>query len=149
MSGRAMLRHALLAGVLGAAGMLPATPARAAELRVALEGLDPQARGRTVVWLYADAAGWARQAPPLRKAQAALAAGGRAQVRFAELPPGDYALFAMQDLDGNGTFDSGPLGIPRDRYGFSRNPRVFRRPGWGQIRFSVPAAGTALTIRMK
>jgi uncharacterized protein (DUF2141 family) len=44
-------------------------------------------------------------------------------VHFKDLPPGEYAAVAFQDVNGNGKLDKNFLGIPREPYGFSNSAR--------------------------
>ena len=41
-----------------------------------------------------------------------------------DLPPGDYALSIFLDENGNNILDKNFLGIPKERFGFSNNPRI-------------------------
>lgn len=34
-------------------------------------------------------------------------------------------------------------------YGFSNNPRLFKRPGFRQIAFDLPEQGTTIRVRMR
>ncbi len=68
------------------------------------------------------------------------AAAGR--VSFEGLPSGDYAVAVIHDENGNHRLDTF-AGIPREGFGFSRNPRVgFGPPRFAAARFSV-AGGAA------
>ena len=42
--------------------------------------------------------------------------------------PGDYAVAVFHDANGDGTLNVNLLGIPREGFGFSRNPRISMRP---------------------
>ena len=44
-------------------------------------------------------------------------------VHFKDLPPGEYAAVAFQDVNGNGILDKNFLGIPKEPYGFSNGAR--------------------------
>lgn len=48
-------------------------------------------------------------------------ARGEAKAHFADLAAGSYAIGVFHDANGNGKLDTF-LGIPREGYGFSRNP---------------------------
>lgn len=86
---------------------------------------DPQARTRTV---------------PAREA---------ALVRFEGLAPGEYALALFHDENANKKLDTF-LGIPREGFGFSRNPAVrFGPPAFRQAAFSVGGGIARLTVRMQ
>ena len=141
MSWRARAVGLVLLALAGAAG--------ATGLAVEVERVDPAGRGRLAVWLYASAEEWDAPARPPR-AQARHAGGARqARFVFDNLPPGEYAVMVLHDLDGNGRFDRNALGIPRDGYGFSNNPLVVARPGFARVRFTVPPAGTTVKVRMR
>jgi uncharacterized protein (DUF2141 family) len=44
-------------------------------------------------------------------------------VYFKDLPPGEYAAVAFQDVNGNGILDKNFLGIPKEPFGFSNGAR--------------------------
>jgi uncharacterized protein (DUF2141 family) len=46
-----------------------------------------------------------------------------AQIKL-DLPAGDYAISIFLDKNGNGKLDKNFLGIPTERFGFSKNPRI-------------------------
>src|SRR5262245_61492436 len=50
-----------------------------------------------------------------------------AQVTFKDLPQGTYAVSALHDENGNGKMDKNFLGIPKEGYGASNNPKKKRR----------------------
>jgi uncharacterized protein (DUF2141 family) len=41
-----------------------------------------------------------------------------------DLPPGDYAISTFLDANKNGKLDTNILGIPKELFGFSNNPRI-------------------------
>jgi uncharacterized protein (DUF2141 family) len=68
-------------------------------------------------------------------------------IRIPGLAAGDYAIAIYHDRNGNQKLDSNLLGIPKEPYGFSGSGRNLTGPAtWEQARFSLPAAGGALTI---
>lgn len=70
-------------------------------------------------------------------------------LRFDGVPQGAYAISAMHDENGNGRLDTF-LGIPREGFGFSRNPRVtFGPPRFEQVRFGVQPGPNAQRIRFQ
>jgi uncharacterized protein (DUF2141 family) len=54
-------------------------------------------------------------------------AGGYRDLQFGALPPGRYALSVIHDENGNGKLDTF-LAIPREGFGFSRNPKIRMGP---------------------
>jgi uncharacterized protein (DUF2141 family) len=53
-------------------------------------------------------------------------AAGQALLDFGMHPPGDYAVVAIYDQDSDGELDTGFLGIPKEKVGFSNN-------AWGRF----------------
>lgn len=136
------------AAVLALVLACSAPAARAAELVVDIDGIGTQ-RGRLSVFLYDSEAAWQRQDAPLARQRVQPDGTDRLQVRFDGLAPGRYGVMVLHDTDGNGRFDVGLLGIPKDDYGFSNNPLVFRKPDFGQVGFVLPEAGRRIRVRMK
>ena len=68
---------------------------------------------------------------------------------FSGLPAGSYALSAFHDENGNGRLDTF-AGIPREGFGFSRNPGIrFGPPSFAQARFTLEAGAAGQNVRMK
>ncbi len=51
-------------------------------------------------------------------------AGQREISTDVDLPAGEYAISVFLDENNNGKLDQNMLGIPRERFGFSNNPRI-------------------------
>ena len=128
--------------------MLLAGPVRATELTIDIEDIGAQS-GRLTVFVYDSAEAWKGKRDVLRMQRAQPDGSDRLQVRFDGLRAGRYGVMVLHDKDGNRKFDVGPLGIPRDDYGFSNNPVVFARPGFERIAFDLPVAGKRITVRMR
>ena len=63
--------------------------------------------------------------------------------------PGDYAVAIYHDKNNNKKFDKNFLGIPRERFGMSNNPKFgLKSPEYEEAVFSVPASGTEINITM-
>lgn len=64
--------------------------------------------------------------------------------------PGDYAVAFYHDKNNNKKFDKNFLGIPKERFGMSNNPRFgARAPKYEQAVFTVPATGADLRIKLR
>ncbi len=72
-----------------------------------------------------------------------------APVRITGLAPGGYAVAIFHDENRNEKLDV-MLGIPREGFGFSRNPVVrFGAPKFRQVRIDLGAGFTRETVRMQ
>ena len=68
---------------------------------------------------------------------------------FKNVEPGDYAFQVMHDENGNGKFDVSKMGLPVEKWGMSRNPKVrFRPPGWDATRFTVAKSGEEVRLEI-
>lgn len=78
-----------------------------------------------------------------------VAAGAASDLRFAGLPTGDYAIALVHDENGNNKLDT-VMGIPREGFGFSRNPTIrFGPPKFDAARFAVVSGATIESVRVK
>jgi uncharacterized protein (DUF2141 family) len=70
-------------------------------------------------------------------------------IRITGLAPGGYALAVFHDENRNRKLDM-MIGIPREGFGFSRNPAVrFGAPKFRQVRIDLRAGFTRETVRMQ
>jgi uncharacterized protein (DUF2141 family) len=64
--------------------------------------------------------------------------------------PGLYALVLYHDANSNGKIDRNLLGIPKEGFGFSNNPRIlFSAPSLKSVQLQVNAPGLPTRIRMR
>lgn len=74
---------------------------------------------------------------PVRGAMVDVA-GGERIARFEGLAPGDYALRAFHDVNGDGEMNTNPFGMPTEPYVFSNNAVGNMGPAsWERARFTV------------
>ena len=72
-----------------------------------------------------------------------------AAITFRALPRGDYALAVIHDENGNNKLDT-IAGIPREGFGFSRNPPIlFGPPRFTAARFPLTGDAETQQVRMK
>lgn len=65
------------------------------------------------------------------------------------LPTGTYAIVLFQDLNGNGTLDTGNYGIPQEPTGFSNDAEgVMGPPSFGQCCFTL-RQDTTVVVHLK
>ena len=118
-----------------------------ASLTVSVAGLRNQ-RGQVHICLTANA----RAFPDCSKDAAAFKRTVRAadagSISFTAIAPGTYALSLIHDENGNGKLDT-TLAIPREGFGFSRNPRIaFGPPKFAAAAFAL-TGHVSQTVKMK
>lgn len=78
-----------------------------------------------------------------------VAANGLRDLHFEGLPAGSYAIALIHDENGNNRLDT-VLGVPREGFGFSRNPAVrFGPPSFESAQFAVFSGTVDETVRVK
>jgi uncharacterized protein (DUF2141 family) len=114
------------------------------EVELALDGLR-SAKGVVQICLTRDAQRFPDCAPgSLRTVPAA-----QTSIRFDGLPSGAYAVALFHDENRNARLDT-MLGIPREGFGFSRNPPIrFGPPKFTAARFPVASGETAERVQVK
>ena len=70
-------------------------------------------------------------------------------LRFSGLPSGNYAIALIHDENGNNKLDTF-MGIPREGFGFSRNPAIrFGPPKFASANFAVTSGTADEAIKVK
>lgn len=76
--------------------------------------------------------------------------GRSAQLEFADVAPGEYALSVFHDENGNGQLDTRFMGIPKEPIGASNDARGrFGPPKFDDARFVVDQGVVELTINLQ
>ncbi|HEV7229603.1 DUF2141 domain-containing protein [Brevundimonas sp.] len=110
--------------------------------KITFEFQTAQTRGTVMVALFDGPDAYAGRGAPVAT-QAVPVVGDTTAVVFENLPVGDYAMKAMQDLDGDGEMDANPFGMPTEPYAFSNNAVGNMGPaGWDRAHFRVEGAVT-------
>lgn len=74
---------------------------------------------------------------------------GQSHLRVDGLPSGTYAIALFHDENRNGRLDT-TFGIPREGFGFSRNPPLrFGPPKFNAARFPIGAGETEQQVKLK
>ena len=107
----------------------------AADLSVEIGNIEHD-KGQVRVVLYDNSDSFLNEEKSL-VIQKSPAAVGTLTVNFNHLQPGDYALVAYHDEDGDGKLDRFLGMIPSEGYGLSRNPKVFGKPDFNDARISL------------
>ena len=97
-----------------------------------------------------DAEGFPEEIQHALKTAYVPIAGGAAQVTFDQLAPGRYAVTVYNDANDNGRFDKNWLGMPREAWGVSNNPRPrLRAPRFDEAMFQLDAGAHSIEIRIE
>jgi uncharacterized protein (DUF2141 family) len=122
-----------------------ATPV--SQLRVDIDQMR-NSRGTLRLCLTADPENFPNCVDDARAVTRSVAASERA-IRFDGLPHGGYALAVIHDENDNARLDTF-AGIPREGFGFSRNPRIgFGPPRFNSARFAVEQATAQQRVTMR
>jgi uncharacterized protein (DUF2141 family) len=72
------------------------------------------------------------------------------RLTFSDLQPGDYAVAAYQDLNGNNKLDATIARHPTEPWGISNNARPNDRPvTWDEAKFTLPPEGAKIVIELR
>uniref|UniRef100_UPI0035C9E695 DUF2141 domain-containing protein n=1 Tax=uncultured Sphingomonas sp. TaxID=158754 RepID=UPI0035C9E695 len=138
-----------LASVSGAAAvLLLALPGATAtsELSVDVSNLRSH-KGMVRVCLTADPANFPACIDDAQAVTRSISATSDS-LRFDGLPRGEYAIAVIHDENGNKKLDTF-AGIPREGFGFSRNPPVtFGPPRFAAARFTLASDADRQQVRM-
>lgn len=105
-------------------------PAGEGVVEVRVEGLS-SGDGILFVSLYLTDEGYPGewlQAFSTQQLSAKLASDGTMQARFEAVPAGWFVISVLHDADSNKEMGTNVLGIPKEGYGFSNNPKSFFGP---------------------
>lgn len=104
-------------------------------------------RGHARVALYLDPADFPKPVDTSRLRSAdAVISQGNATVTFSDLRPGPVAVAAFHDENDNGKMDTNFLGLPKEGYGFSNDPRLMRAPRFDDARVKLGEGETRIRI---
>ncbi|MES2337835.1 MAG: DUF2141 domain-containing protein [Pseudomonadota bacterium] len=132
---------------MGAAALLCGGTSPVARLEIDVSKLR-SSRGMIQLCLTADPKNFPACVDDARALTRSVPATTRA-VTFDALPVGDYAVAVIHDENGNRKLDT-MMGIPREGFGFSRNPAIgFGPPKFAAARFTLDINGTEQDIRMR
>ena len=81
----------------------------------------------------------------------ALPSGRAAACKFAGVARDrDYAIVILHDENNDNIFQKGPLGIPKEGYGFSNNAKArFSAPSYDDCKFHVTSGTLSVPIEMQ
>ena len=119
-----------------------------ASLTVRVTGLRSD-RGQVMLSLHNQDQGFPGGKPAVRQ-QVLGISRGVASVTLADLPPGRYALAVIHDENGNGKMDTNWMGLPKEGWGASRDPRpTMRGPRFDESAFELKGPTQEVSFSIK
>jgi uncharacterized protein (DUF2141 family) len=108
-------------------------------------------KGKIGVTLFQDAQGFPDDASKAIRQQSVEIDPNTmsAQVTFKDLPQGTFAVSVLHDENGNGKMDKNFVGMPKEGYGASNNPKKKKRaPTFDEAKFSLNASEQTIEITL-
>jgi uncharacterized protein (DUF2141 family) len=145
--GLACVGLGLLGGVLALAPEAAAEPASpTVTIRVAIKGLRSDS-GQVGCTIFASSEGFPSKPDKATQRRWVPITGKAAICEFGALPPGNYAIAAIHDENGNGKLDKTFFGKPTEGIGVSRDPRPgMRAPHFDEAVLPFRAGRSTLEI---
>ena len=108
-------------------------------------------KGKIGVTLFQDAQGFPDDtSKAVRQQSVEIDSNTRsAQVTFKDVPQGTFAVSVLHDENGNGKMDKNFVGMPKEGYGASNNPKKKKRaPTFDEAKFSLNSSEQAIEITL-
>lgn len=118
-------------------------------LSVTLTGMKNQ-DGQLCFSLFNGAAGFPGGGEQAIAKQLIPANSPSPSIVFDNLEPGTYAVAAFHDANGDGLLNRGLMGIPREGFGFSNNPKILvGAPSFKKAAIALTQTQLAIQIQLK
>mgnify|MGYP003642408746 FL=1 len=140
---------ALLLGASASATEAPVAvaPAVAASIDLAITGLRSE-KGDVLVCLSTNPKYFPDCGKDAKARKIKVAAADADNIQIAGVKPGTYAVALIHDENGNGKMDM-RLFLPREGFGFSRNPKIgMGPPKFKSAQFTIGALDAHYAVRM-
>ncbi|MGB0721930.1 MAG: DUF2141 domain-containing protein [Gammaproteobacteria bacterium] len=119
------------------------------KIRVKVDGFKG-ATGQAIVSLFQKSDGFPERHQHAFRTRVANISGDHADVEFAGVPKGEYAVSVIHDANNNGEADATWLGVPMEGYGTSGNTTVFYGPPkFSDSKVQVKSPTEVLEIEMR
>jgi uncharacterized protein (DUF2141 family) len=129
--------------------MSQSVAASASQLTVTIDGLK-NTRGNICLSLFSQAEGFPSQADRAVALECIAARDVAEGFTFPGLNSGNYAIAIFHDANGDGKLNTGVFGIPKEGFGFSRNPAIkTRAPRFNETAFALSTPTAQIQIQMK
>jgi uncharacterized protein (DUF2141 family) len=121
--------------------------AETTRLKLTIENVQ-HAQGHIIIALFTCQSSYDKaEAPIISHLLPAKPEEGKMQYTFENLVAGVYAIKLFHDINDNQKLDANWLGIPREPFGFSNNPRIrFGPPSFEAAQFEVIVNATTSAV---
>ncbi|MGB3654709.1 MAG: DUF2141 domain-containing protein [Rivularia sp. (in: cyanobacteria)] len=135
--------------IIGNLAFLPSAEGSAnSNLGVTVKGLKNQ-KGQVCFSLFSSSRGFPSNDKRAIKAQCVKLGDSNVKLNIPSLKAGTYAIAMFHDSNGDGKLNTNAFGIPREGFGFSRNPRILTGPPkFGDSAVFVVGSSTNIQVDM-
>lgn len=131
------------------ATMITAGAVEAATLNLQINSIRND-QGSVLVSVYDRADGFPDDPEAALHVRKVKARAGNMTIVFKDLAPGTYAVAFIHDENDNGKLDTNIVGIPKEGFGFSNDPRIrFGAPSFSSSAFELRPPGATASAKMK
>ena len=111
-------------------------------IQVQIDGIQFE-QGDIYLVIYDNAAAFDAQADWCYEQTLSVSSTGSIDLDIPGRAAGNYSIAIYHDVNGNGEMDKNFLGIPKEPYGFSQNPRAkWKAPTFEETAISLPSNST-------
>jgi len=118
-------------------------------LQVSISGASSDA-GSIRILVFSKPSGFPDQVKQAVRSISLPSKGGKANFKLTDLPAGTYAIGVIHDQDNNGKLSTNAVGYPTEKFGFSKNPKVyFGPPSFEKAAFVLGKTALSLEINLR
>jgi uncharacterized protein (DUF2141 family) len=118
-------------------------------LQVSISGASSDA-GSIRILVFSKPSGFPDQVKQAVRSISLPPKSGKASFKLTDLPTGTYAIGVIHDLDNNGKLSTNAVGYPTEKFGFSKNPKVyFGPPSFEKAAFVLGKTAVSLEISLR
>lgn len=113
------------------------------EHEISIEIFGQVDKGILRIALYQDATAFPKPGQQIRQREIQVDGRKSYALKFSKLPEGTYAVAVYCDENKNQQLDKNLFGIPKEPYGFSRNPtNKWKEPVFEEVAIKIPTTST-------
>jgi uncharacterized protein (DUF2141 family) len=118
-------------------------------LQVSISGASSDT-GSIRILVFSKSSGFPDQVKQAVRSISIPPKSGKASFKLTDLPAGTYAIGVIHDLDNNGKLSTNAVGYPTEKFGFSKNPKVyFGPPSFEKAAFVLGKTAVSLEISLR